>query len=423
MDFILFLKEYFQTIGQAVSATWWFACPIVLFWLFKELYWRYVWIEYNKTLKWTLLEIKPPRNIERSPKTMEQIFMMLHGIWSTPSYFDMYFKGRIFQSIFAFEIRGVNGEMHFYIRTESRYRNLVEAAIYSQYPEAEIEEAEDYISTVPANMPNPKWNLWGTDYKFSRDDAYPIRTYHKFQEEVTKGMIEPLAPLADAIVSLPPGHQIWLQILVRPIKDNEWMPAVQKVAAKLAGREIKKESAAVVRFFSEAIDVLVSSVQNIFGLVPEKEEEKKKEEQPLQFRLTPVEKDILQAVEESLNKKAFKTKLRLVYVAPRDTFRKVFYQAVDGFTHQFNDLNLNTLTKDNETKTYANYWFRKYRITWAQRKIFRRYITRDNDGPNMFLNTDELATIWHLPDMSAMSPSIARIEAKKSGAPLNLPVE
>ncbi|MDI6777925.1 MAG: hypothetical protein QMD77_01935 [Patescibacteria group bacterium] len=422
MDFTTFLKEYFQTIGQVVSATWWFMFPIVLFWLFKELYWRYVWVEYQKGLKWTLLEIKPPRNIERSPRTMEQIFAILHGVWSTPSYFEMYFKGRIFQSIFAFEIRGVNGEMHFYIRTETRYRDFVEAAIYSQYPEAEIEEAEDYVNTVPASTPNPEWNLWGTDYKFSKDDAYPIRTYHKFQEEVTKGMIDPLAPLADSLAFLPPGHQLWLQILIRPVKDNEWTPAVKKVVATLAGREIKKESMAIIRFFSEAVGVLVSSVQNIFGPVPEKKEEKK-EEQPLQFRLTPVEKDVLQAVEESLNKKAFKTKLRLLYVAPRDSFRKAYYQAVDGFTHQFNDPNLNTLTKDNETKTYANYWFRKYRLTWAQRKIFRRYITRDNDGPNMYLNTEELATIWHLPDMSAVSPSIARIEAKKSGAPLNLPVE
>ncbi|MDD5489454.1 MAG: hypothetical protein PHP25_02120, partial [Candidatus Moranbacteria bacterium] len=124
-----------------------------------------------------------------------------------------------------------------------------------------------------------------------------------------------------------------------------------------------------------------------------------------------------------LNKKAFRTKLRVIYVAPRESFKKVFYQAGDGFTHQFGDPNLNAFAKDNETKTYANYYFRNYRLKWAQRKIFRRYLTRDNDGPNMYLNTEELATIWHLPDMSAMSPAIARIEAKKGGAPLNLPVE
>jgi hypothetical protein len=61
-------------------------------------------------------------------------------------------------------------------------------------------------------------------------------------------------------------------------------------------------------------------------------------------------------------------------------------------------------------------------LLWAKRKIWARYLTRDDDGPNMILNTEELATIFHLPDMSAMSPSISRIEAKKGGAPVNLPV-
>lgn len=421
MDFFTLLKQEVETTRQVISATWWFVFPVVLFYLFQIMWIKYVWGEYKKNLKFMMLEIKPPRDIEKSPKTMEQFFIFLHGIWSTPNYFDYYLKGRIKQSQFAVEIQGVNGEMHFFVRTEERYRNLVESALYAQYPDAEIQEAEDYTRSVPKNVPNPDWNMWGTDYKFSKDDAYPIRTYHKFQEEVTKGMIEPLAPLADIISTLPPGHQLWVQMLIIPIKDKVWRPMVQKVVAKLAGREVKKEAIAIIGFFQEIVDIIASAFKYIFNPVPEVEE-KKKDEQPLQFRLTPVEKDILQAVEESLNKKAFKTKLRIVYVAPRKSFKKVFYQGMDGFTHQFNDPNLNTLDKDNETKTYANYFFVKYRMLWAQRKIWNRYLTRDDDGPNMYLNTEELATIFHLPDMSALSPSISRVEAKKGGAPINLPV-
>jgi hypothetical protein len=353
---------------------------------------------------------------------MEQVFVALFGAWSTPNYFDMYLEGRFFQPIFAFEIQGINGEMHFYVRTESKFRNLVESAIYAQYPEAEIEEVEDYVNTVPANLPNPEWNLWGVDYKLFRDDAYPIRTYHHFQEDVTKGMIEPLGVLADAISTLQPGHQTWFQILVRPVRDDEWIPAVKKIVNELAGRETLKKSGALVNFFKGLADILVSSIKNIFGPVEEKKAEKK-EEQPLQFRLTPVEKDVLQAVEESLNRKAFRTKIRIIYVGPREDFRKEYVSGMGAYFNQFGDPNLNILVQDKDTKTFAGYWLREYRLKWAQRKIFRRYITRDNDGPNMYLNTEELATLWHLPDMSAVSPAIARVEAKKGGAPLNLPVE
>ncbi len=416
------LIEYYLQIKQAVSATWWFVFPVALYYTFFELYWRQLCRDYSSTVKWTLLEVRPPRNVERSPRTMEQVFAILHGIWSTPNYFDMYFTGRFFQSIFAFEIQGVGGEMHFYVRTESRYRNLVEAAIYAQYPEAEIEEVEDYVNSVPNNIPNPEWDIWGTDFKLAKDDAYPLRTYHKFQEDVTKGMIETWGPLADVIASVPPNHHVWLQLLIRPVKDSDWAPEVKKVVNKLAGREDKKEPWLVIKFFEGLVGLIINAISGIFGEIPEAKKEKK-EEQPLQFRLTPIEKDVLQAVEESLSKKAFRTKVRMIYVAPRESFDRVFISAVNGFLHQFNDPNLNSLENANETKTFANYWFRDYRLKWAQRKIFRRYITRDNDGPNMYLNTEELATLWHLPDMSAVSPAIARVEAKKGGAPLNLPVE
>lgn len=350
------LFSYYSSINTVLSATWWFVFPIALFYVFNYMYKKYVWREYKSKLEWSLIEIKPPRNIERSPRTMEQVFMGLHGTISTPSIFDKYFKGRLFQPMFMFEIRGINGEMHFYARTEKRFRSLVESLIYAQYPDAEIEEAEDYTMAVPANVPNAEWDLWGADFEFIRPDPYPIRTYHKFQEDVTKGMIDPLGSLADMITGLPPGIEAWFQFLIIPIKDNEWDKQIRKVINKLAGRETEKEAWAIINFFTEAIDILISSVKYIFGPVEEKKEEKK-EEQPLQFRLTPVEKDILEAVEQSFSKKAFKTKIRLVVLGPREVFKEDFRKLVLGYFFQFNDPNLNSLKTNNDTKTYANYFF------------------------------------------------------------------
>jgi hypothetical protein len=45
------------------------------------------------------------------------------------------------------------------------------------------------------------------------------------------------------------------------------------------------------------------------------------------------------------------------------------------------------------------------------------------DGFKMTLSSEELATVFHLPDMSVVAPSITRVEAKRGGAPANLPVE
>ena len=115
--------------------------------------------------------------------------------------------------------------------------------------------------------------------------------------------------------------------------------------------------------------------------------------------------------------------MRFIYVGRREGFDRGFLAGVNGAIHQFNDLLLNSFTHDNETKTFANYIFVEPRMYWAQRKIFTRYLDRDVDGPTFILNSEELATVYHMPDMSVKSPAVARIEARKGGAPINLPVE
>jgi len=423
MDFASFLKQYFETIGLLWTISWWWAGPIVLFWLFKILWKKYSWGQYASKMKFVVLEIKPPRNIERSPRTMEQVFAALHGIWSTPNYIDKFVRGKWFQASLSFEIQGVNGEMHFMVRCERRFRNFIESLIYSQYPEAEIQEVEDYTLSVPKNTPNMEWDLWGVDYKKNKDDAFPIRTYKFFQEEVTKGMVDPLAELADVIAGLPPGQQIWIQIVVTPEPSGDWQAAVKKVADKLAGKEVASEPLFIFRFFSEVGEILKNSILYIFSSEIQSAAEVKKEQQPLQFRLTPGEQETLKAVEESVTKNGYRTKLRFIYIGRREGFDRGFISGVSGSIHQFNDLMLNSLGQDNRTKTFANYIWVEPRMKYAQRKIFNRYLDRDPDGPTFVMNSEELATIYHMPDMSVLSPSISRVEAKKGGAPINLPVD
>ncbi|HLM84124.1 MAG TPA: hypothetical protein VK254_02870 [Candidatus Bathyarchaeia archaeon] len=423
MGFSSFLGQYFQAIGQLWTISWWWAGPIVLFWLFKILWKKYSLGLYLGTMKWIVLEIKPPRNIERSPRTMEQVFAALHGVWSTPNYIDKYVRGKWIQSFISFEIQGVNGEMHFMIRCERKFRNFIESLIYSQYPEAEIQEVEDYTLSVPKNTPNAEWDLWGVDFKKAKDDAYPIRTYKYFQEDVTKGMIDPLAELADVCAALPPGQQIWIQIVVTPEHDKDWQKAVKKVADKLAQREVAKEPFFIFRFFQQVWEIISLSFSYISKPELEFATEKKKEEQPIIFKLTPGEQEILKAVEESVTKKGYRTKLRFIYIGRREGFDRGFLSGVNGAMQQFNDMMLNSFAHENETKTFANYIWVEPRMRYAQRKIFNRYLDRDFDGPSFVMNSEELATIYHMPDMSVVSPAISRVEAKKGGAPLNLPIE
>ncbi len=152
----------------------------------------------------------------------------------------------------------------------------------------------------------------------------------------------------------------------------------------------------------------------------------KKDEQPLEFRLSPGEKEVLKALQANLGKQMFKVRMRLVYLGRRDNFSKAIgVTPIMGAIKQFSDQNLNGFKPNDDSKTYASYVMENQRLRYRQRRIFRRYITRDGDpGETKFiLSSEELATVFHLPDMSVVAPTLARVSAKRGSAPTNLPIQ
>ena len=110
----------------------------------------HVWIWYIQSLFLSgrspvLLEVKMPREVSKSPRAMEvalTVFSISSG-WT--SFVNRAWSGQV-RPFFSLEIAGIGGEVHFYIWCWKNYRSIVEAAIYSQYPEVELVEAEDYAS-------------------------------------------------------------------------------------------------------------------------------------------------------------------------------------------------------------------------------------------------------------------------------------
>src|SRR3989344_2730348 len=47
------------------------------------------------------------------------------------------------------EIASIDGQVHFYIRTPSRIRGLIETQMYAQYPQSQVKVAEDYTLGIP----------------------------------------------------------------------------------------------------------------------------------------------------------------------------------------------------------------------------------------------------------------------------------
>lgn len=398
MDFILEGLQAFALLSSNIWGVfqylWFLVLPPLLYFIFKVIWEDHVSDQYAEKLRYTLLEIIPPRDIEKSPLPMELFFETLASTDKGMSVKDEFITGEFFPR-FSCEVASDGGAVHFYIRTETRFRNIVEAALYAQYPDVEILEVPDYVNQVPAGIPNADFDLWGTDFDYTRDDIYPIRTYRSFQEDVTGKMVDPLAHLVEIMGKVPPGHHVWFQCHFTAVRPNWYKDAKKKV------------------------NVLMATMAKEKGVSSD-------DGSALEMQLTPVEKKVLEAVENNIGKNMFRVRLRFVYIAPAKALdRASFISGFVGVIKQFNDSNLNGLKPNDESKTYANYAFTKERLRYRQRRILRRYKRRDPTpiGTTVVMSSTELATLFHMPDMSVLAPALLRTGSKRGSAPVNLPVE
>ncbi len=158
----------------------------------------------------------------------------------------------------------------------------------------------------------------------------------------------------------------------------------------------------------------------------EAKKEEKKNEQPLEFKLTLGQREILKAIEANMSKIMFRAKMRYVYVGRNEGFAKsTGVSSIIGAIKQFNDQSLNSVKLYNPTKTEAHYVLVGPRLRYMQRRILNRFRLRSTYPAENVLHfsIEELATIFHIPDMAIVAPSLSRVAAKRGGAPSNLPIE
>ncbi len=420
------INQFFQiikVIGETIYFFWWIIFPITFYYIFKIIWIDFVAIysshSWYNSQKWSLLEIIPPREIEKGPQMMENIFIGLTGVLTTFDTFSEYITGAWYHDRFTVELIGAEGKIHFYIRTQKKYRNMVRSHIYAQYPDAQILEVEDYVENFPKVVPNKHWDMWGTDFEFVANDAIPIKTYDKFEENVTGEMIDPMAALTESLGSLAPGQHLWLQFILQPLPEPR-KKELEGIIKELKG-EAKESFNGVAQDLLEVLN-LKNIIKGLFTKI-EFQGTEKDVLQPLEFRLSPMEKERLKATEENLGRNLFSTKMRMIYLGRRENFDKSNMSAFIGAIKQFNDLNLNQVKPEDISKTYANIFFTEGRLALRKRKLYDRYKKRNMDGKKIIFSTKELATVFHFPDMGVKTPAIQRVDSKLGSAPGNLPIK
>ncbi len=407
---------------------WWIILPIPIWILFTRAWSEYGVVSWYRKQEYVYLEVIPPAEVERGPQIMESVFA---GAFSHSSInkFEKYCFWRPLQVKICFELVSTEGKIHYYIRSPKPSRNNIEAQIYAQYPDAEIFEVEDYTKAVPRNIPNRDWDMWGATLGLVKPDPVPIRTYQQFKEDITGEMIDPLSSMIEGMSALGPGEHFWFQIVLFPAVPPEWHPQSEAYLRELCGQPVEKEKKGnffqgITGFFS---DIMRNTVRGLMGADFDFKEDGLTEKEIEEFninRLPPETQEKAKAIIQNLSRPAFRTTMRICYVAKKDNFNKAL--GVGNFMaskEQYIDPNLNVLKPITASKTFALYYFNKPRLLWRKRRAMQDYLDRSSNFGTFMFSTEELATMYHFPDSSVNTFNLTQVETRKGGAPVGLPTE
>lgn len=403
--------DLFGTVGAMFSFLFEYMVfwgPFVLGWLAWKAWITYRRAEWVANMDWVMLEIKVPKEVNKTPLAMEVALSAFHQT-SKGKWWDWYWKGRV-MDFFSLELVSIEGSVHFFVRTARVYKNTIEAAFYAQYPNIEIHEVPDYTRYIDYRGKEGPWDLFGVEYAFTKEDPYPIKTYvdYGLDKEGVKEEVktDPLSFVIEFLGSLGKGEQLWIQINVQAATKR-----FHKHGTWFGKEDWKDKGKSLIKKLSKIDE---KPPAGTFAM-------------PM-FKLTEGERDVIKAIERSISKLGFDCGIRGIYIAKRDVFRGACVKGLLGLFRPFSTNNLNGF-KPGHTTSFDFPWqdWNDIRVTWHKEHMFHAYKQRSyfylpHKRVPITLNSEELATIFHFPGGVSTTPTFARIESRKGEAPANIPL-
>ena len=370
--------------------------------------------------KYAVLQIRVVKqtgeDVGIGPIAMENIFATLHGLATKFSLWER-LMGYSTDNV-SFEIASVGRVIKFYAAFPEKLRNLVEGQIYAQYPDVEIEDCPDYSFGVPHVK-----NALGVELKFTDPDVFPIKRYSQFEDKLARIAVDPIAGITSSLVKFDDvGDQAWVQLVVTPLRDKWRLIFIKCVKIMHKGvfaniDSLKKAYARAfitrkvwpkVAFFPVYIffwlrgffiNAHINFTPEDGGLNDDVEELSSKSHE----RETNIDAAI-----DKVGRPLFDSTVRIVYVPKHKNQQKAEVK-LQEIVSSFKQFNYPTLNGFEERE------FQHGEI--VVQKYNRRLI---NDG--CVLNNEELATIFHMPNITVKTPTICWVRSKKLEPPNDLPI-
>lgn len=299
----------------------------------------------------------------------------------------------------AFElVADTEGLISFYVSTPRYMRVFIEQQIQAQFPDADIQEAEDF------NIFQPNSVVRAAELKLAREYIFPIETYRDMDSD-------PLNALTNALSQFTADEGGVIQILGRSAKKS-WHNLGAKVAREMQqGTSIER----AIRIARGGLFAPKSAAkQKDGGLVSDfrqyglQQSPKDQDQMRGQYQLSPLEQEIVQSISEKTSRAGFDVNIRVVVAAESDLRAD---QLLDNILNSF--------------AQFAGYESKNAFKAVKKRKprnVVNQVIHRVfNEKDSFVLSTTEMTSLYHLPLPTTETPNIRWLLARKAPPPSNMP--
>ncbi len=291
---------------------------------------------------------------------------------------------------FAFEIVAHNGLIYFYIDCPIRLRQFIEQQIHAQYPYANIEEMSDY------NIFTEKSTIVGAYLTDKEQHVFPFKTYKKIDSDPLSSILNVLARVREQ------NSSAAVQFIVRS-SHRKWRRRGISIV-----REVKKG-----KKFEEVTNKNIVTTIGTFiwdGLKSQTKTTPQDPTKPQTYTLSAMEEEMMKGIEEKLSKGGMDTTIRLLSISDNEDIARM---NLENLINAFNQYNL---------YRYGNSF--QAIIPRNQSLIIQDFIYRSfHERRAVILNTEEMASLWHLPLHSTEAPNIKWLTGRQAPPPSNLPTE
>ncbi len=359
----------------------------------------------QRSLNMVFLKIMVPKKESKEDRDQEQasggkdfketvgvashLFEALHSIYTNG--LKHYFIG---QDFFSLEYAVIENQIHFYAVVPGELKSLVEKQITAFYPDSYVEQVEDY------NIFRQNSKVAAYYLQLSKDYMFPIKTYAHLNSD-------PLNNITNVLSKLGFDDGAAIQIMIRPLKEG-WQKKGREEAKNIFTQKRSSHfSWNPLSWFGALI---------LFFVKGDTGKDKESHMQP-QARTTPMADEEVKAMEEKNSKAGYEAVIRLVACAPSEREARGHLHNIYSAFAQYKSSNANSFMHPklvSEKRIIKDFIFRNFRRTW------RQYLT----GQKTILSADELASIYHVPNIRYnKAPTIAWQNYKVAPAPANIPTE